>query len=272
MMAGASVAPGFAAAVARLKAAGVDTPRLDARVLWQGAQAAGGDAAAVFQSMLARRAAREPVAYIVGRKEFWGLEFAVGPGVLVPRPDTETVVEAVLSAFPDRYAPLRLLDLGTGSGCILAALLHEYPSAHGVGVEASVLARGFAEANFSHLGLSGRVELRAADWCDGISGLFDVAVCNPPYIPTDEIPALEPEVSKYEPTAALDGGPDGLAAYRVLFALAGRCLAPRGQAFFEIGQGQENDLCALAGACGTPATGLVPDLAGIPRVLAVKRP
>lgn len=264
----------FAAAVARLKAAGVDNPRLDVRVLWEHAQSRGLGAAG-FEALLDRRAGREPVAYLVGHKEFWGLDFAVGPGVLIPRPDTETVVEAVLARFPDRAARLRVVDLGTGSGCLLGALLHEYPAARGIGIEASGLARGFAEANLAALGLAGRGEVRAGSWLDDgliAAGECDVVVANPPYIPTADIPGLSPDVAEYEPASALDGGPDGLSAYRALFARTEAWLSPAGTAFFEIGCGQDAALVELARASGLRVVRRQADLAGIVRVLVAERP
>lgn len=266
------------ATVARLKAAGVDNPRLDARVLWAYAQnvagqtgAASADASALFESYLVRRIAREPVAYITGNKEFWGLDFAVGPGVLVPRPDTETVVEAVLAAFGDRQAPLNVIDLGTGSGCILAAVLREYPKATGLAVEASSAARSFARRNFDSLGLTGRTDVFAGNWLDAPRGDYDVVLSNPPYIRSAEIVTLEPEVTEYEPVSALDGGADGLCAYRVLAERLGGWLSLRGQAFFEIGQGQEGDVADICTGAGLHFLQAKEDLSGTPRVVIVAR-
>lgn len=264
--------PGFADAVARLRAAGVGNPRLDVRVLWDHAARMGEDAPARFKTFLARRALREPVAYIVGSKEFWGLDFAVGPGVLVPRPDSETVVEAVRAAFSGQGEGLRVLDLGTGSGCLLAAILHELPGATGVGVDASMVARRYAADNLERLGLAARSEIRAENWCDGVAGRYDIVVSNPPYIPTDDIAGLEPDVAEFEPASALDGGVDGYAAYRTLFARVPAWLNPGGQAFFEIGQGQHDDLIPLAAGSGLSLIRMVPDLSGTMRVLVFERP
>ncbi|HJW41315.1 MAG TPA: peptide chain release factor N(5)-glutamine methyltransferase, partial [Rhizomicrobium sp.] len=196
-------------AVARLRDAGVDNPRLDARLLWEFGQSSGD-----FESLIARRAAREPLAYITGRKEFWSLDFAVGPGVLVPRPDTETLIEQLIRERPDRLVPLSILDLGTGSGCLLIAALREYPNARGVGVDRSPEALAWARHNLIALGVEDRATLIETDWPEEASPGFDVVLANPPYIPTAEIETLEPEVCRYEPRAALDGGPDGLDAYR----------------------------------------------------------
>lgn len=272
--------PGFAEAVTRLRAAGVDSPRLDVRILWEHAEglaAAGGWEAgqtveALFEGFLARRVACEPVAYITGHREFWGLDFAVGPGVLIPRPDTETMIEAVLKAVPDKNTPLRLLDLGTGTGCILASLLHEYPGASGVGLEASPVAGRYAAQNFAAQGLDGRAELKSGNWQDAGSGFFDIVLSNPPYIPSADIPGLMADVAEYEPVSALDGGEDGLAAYRAIAGRLLRWLKPGGLGFFEIGQGQETDVAGLFEAAGLRFLQAHADLSGILRVIAIERP
>lgn len=266
--------PGFAEAVTQLKAAGLDSPRLDVRILWEHAERMAGTetAGALFDQFLARRAACEPVAYITGHREFWGLDFAVGPGVLIPRPDTETLVEAVLKAVPDRQTPLRFLDLGTGSGCILAALLHEYPRASGVGLEASPLAQRYAVKNFSALGLDERAVVKGQSWLEAAREPFDIVLSNPPYIPSADIPVLMADVAEYEPVSALDGGEDGLAAYRAIAGRLLRWLSPGGRAFFEIGQGQENDVAGLFEAAGLRFLQAHADLSGILRVIAIERP
>lgn len=256
----------------RLKLAGVDNPRLDARVLWgHASRVAPENPADLFESYIVRRCAHEPVAYITGMKEFWGMDFAVGPGVLVPRPDTETVVEAVLAAFPDRSAPLRVLDLGTGTGCILSAVLHEYPAARGVAVEASDVARRYADANFERLGLATRIELFAGNWTGAARADYDVVLSNPPYIRSADIATLDPDVAEYEPVSALDGGPDGLCAYRSLADRLEGWLDIGGKAFFEIGQGQENDVKIIAEAAGLRFLDVKADLAGIFRVVVLSR-
>ncbi len=247
-------------ATARLAAAGIDNPRLDARVLWQ---AAGGDPAR-FETFIIRRAAREPVAYITGQKEFWSLSFAVSPGVLIPRPDTETIIDAVLADFPDRSAALRVLDLGTGSGCILAALLSEYPNASGLGIDSSQIAQNIAAGNLERLGLAERGSVRAGNWAENLDGSFDIIVSNPPYIRTADIAALEPEVKDFEPAQALDGGPDGLDAVRVL-APALKKLG--GTAFIEIGAGQADSAAAVFAYAGLEVLRIARDLAGVPRIV-----
>ncbi|HEX4862310.1 MAG TPA: peptide chain release factor N(5)-glutamine methyltransferase [Rhizomicrobium sp.] len=249
-------------AIERLRAAGVDNPRLDARVL---REAASGDAE--FESFIARRVAREPVAYITGHKEFWSLDFAVGPGALVPRPETETLIEQVLAHFPDRAAPLDVLDLGTGTGCLLVAALHEYRNASGVGVDSSTEALAWARRNVEKHGLQGRCALTLGDFAD-VVGAYDVILSNPPYISSSEISELEPDVRLHEPRAALDGGPDGLDAYRALGQVLRRLLKPGGLTFLEIGAGQDD---AAAGLLDLEILGIAPDLAGIPRAVIGKK-
>jgi len=253
-------------AVRRLADAGVDNPRLDARVLL--AQANGD--ASLFESLVSRRAAREPLAYIVGRKEFWSLDFDVGPGVLIPRPETETVIERALTQFPDRTAPLRVLDLGTGTSCLLITFLKEYPNARGLGLESSDKALAIALRNVARHGLTGRCEIRAGGWPGIIAGRCDVILSNPPYIRSVDIAGLEPEVSRYEPALALDGGQDGLSAYRALAPEIALLLQSGGYAFVEIGAGQGEAVRGLFGEAGLEFVALTSDLAGIPRVVTVK--
>lgn len=252
-------------AAALLRAAGVENPRLDARLLWEFAKG-GND----YESFIARRAAREPLAYITGHKEFWSLDFAVGPGVLVPRPDTETLIEELTRLYPDRATPLSILDLGTGSGCLLIAALTEYPAAHCVGIDASSEALAWARRNLAAHGLESRATLIETDWPEEASPGFDAILANPPYIPTGAIEALEPEVSRYEPRPALDGGPDGLAAYRVLAPRISRLLKPGGHGFVEFGAGQGDAVAALMAAAGLGIVKIAPDLAGIARCAVVK--
>lgn len=228
--------------IERLRAAGVDNPRLDARLL-------------KTEEQIARRVAREPVAYILGHKEFWSLDFQVGPGVLIPRPETETLVEAVLECFPDRNAALDVLDLGTGSGCLLGAVLSEYKWARGTGIDSSPTALQWAQRN-----LDTRARLFLGDFASA-TGTYDVILSNPPYIRTQDISGLAPEIRLYEPVQALDGGSDGLEAYRALAPLIRRLLKPDGQVFLEIGAGQGEAVAALLGG----KTETVDDLAGIPR-------
>jgi len=266
----------------RLGEAGVESARLDARILLARAmrisreqliaadRQPSAEEAAAFQAMIDRRAAREPLAYITGRKEFWSLDLKVGPGVLVPRPDTETLVETALSLFLDRSAPLAIADLGTGSGAILIAALKEFPQARGVGYERSPDALGYARSNLEAHGLTARAQILGDDWSGVPVAGFDLVLSNPPYIPTAEIDALEPEVRLYEPRAALDGGPDGLDSYRSLAGILSRLLRPGANALLELGQGQFGAVEPLFQDLQTHPP--VPDLAGIPRVLVLKRP
>jgi len=268
-------------AALRLSIAGVESPRLDARLLLAHAMKVRPDALvgsvdvppetlADFQAMLGRRVLREPLAYITGRKEFWSLEFDVGPGVLVPRPETETLIEAVLEHFPDKLATLDILDLGTGTGCLLIAALSEYPNARGVGVEASQAAWQWARRNVERHGFASRCHVQMGDWAQVPSSVADVILSNPPYVRSGDIPTLAPEIRKFEPVSALDGGADGLDAYRSLAPLVRHLLKPEGRAFLEIGQGQEDDVPAIFRAYGLQTAEILPDLAGIGRCVVVK--
>ncbi len=253
-------------AIRRLTAAGVDNPRLDARVLWNHAQRS----PALFEQLLARRCAREPLAYITGHKEFWSLEFRVGPGVLVPRPETETIIEQVMAYFRNPSAKLRVLDFGTGSGCLLIAFLKEFPNAEGLGIDCSEEALRTASANLAEHGLTDRAEIRAGNWDENTDGRWDVILSNPPYIRTDDLAGLEPEVAQHEPRGALDGGLDGLTALRQLAAAMARRLA--GYGFVEIGAGQAEEASAVMAENGLKVAHVAPDLAGTPRVLVTRRP
>jgi release factor glutamine methyltransferase len=272
----------LADAVARLRRAGADSPERDARLMlvraldrpgaWVFANreaevAAAGRAA--FEAMLARREAREPLAHILGQREFWSLPFAVTPDVLVPRPDSEAVIEAVLAQCPDRERAWRILDLGTGSGCLLLALLSEYPQATGLGVDASEAALAVAAGNGRGLGLDARVEWRCGDWTSGIDDRFDIVVSNPPYIETSAIGGLAPEVARHDPRHALDGGADGLDAYRALIAGLGRVLGPGSVVALELGEGQAADVGEIARANGLRNLDVRCDLAGRARALVL---
>ena len=264
-------AQALAAIAARLTQAGIEEPRREARLLLAAAE--GISAARLllldevaperFEPLVARRAAREPLAYILGRKEFWGLTFAVSPATLIPRPDTETLVEAVLALG---ITPARVLDLGTGTGCLLLALLSEFPAAFGVGVDISPAAAALAAGNAESLGLAGRAAFYAGNWAAALGGMFDLVVSNPPYIPGADIAGLMPEVAAFEPASALHGGADGLEAYRLLMAALPRLLTANGAAVLELGVGQAPDVTALAAQAGFAAT-TRPDLGGVPRAL-----
>ena len=257
----------LADAVRRLAAAGVGNPRLDARLLLEFAK---GDER-LFESFVVRRTAREPLAYITSHKEFWSLDFEVGPDTLIPRPETETIIEQALAIFPDRNASLAVLDLGTGTGCLLVAFLKEFPNTRGLGIDLSEKACAVSRRNAARHEVGDRCEIRVGDWAATVTGTFDVILSNPPYVRTADLAGLEPEVVCYEPIPALDGGPDGLAAYRVLAPELVRLLRPGGHALVEIGVGQSGEVAALTLHAGLEVVRIAPDLAGIPRVLTVRR-
>jgi release factor glutamine methyltransferase len=219
-----------------------------------------------------RIAAREPLGRVLGQREFWGLEFALSPDTLEPRPESETIIEAVLARLSDRRGPYRFLDLGTGTGCLLLALLSEYPRASGVGIDLAPGAAATARLNAAALGLHGRASFAAGDWGRALTGGFDAVVANPTYIATAAIAGLMPEVRDHDPRLALDGGEDGLAAYRAIAADLSRLLVPGGWFAGEIGMGQEGAIAAIVAAGGLAIETIVPDLAGMPRCLVARRP
>lgn len=268
----------------RLKAAGVDSPAIDARLLLEAAagvsrtdviadprRALDPAAAERLEGFVERRSRREPVARILGRKGFWKLMLNVGPATLVPRPDTETVVETALAAFPDR-APFSVLDIGVGSGAILLAILAERPAAKGLGTDVSEEALAVARDNAANLGLAGRAALLRTSWADGLADAsFDLVVSNPPYIPTAEIETLEPEVRAHEPRLALDGGPDGLDAYRILAPEVLRLLRAGGVFAVEIGWDQSAAVEALFREAGAVDVQTVRDLGDRDRVVTGRK-
>jgi release factor glutamine methyltransferase len=253
------------AAVARLAAAGLDEPAREARLLARAARDAG-----EFEAFIARRTTREPFAYIVGRKEFWSLDFEVTPDVLIPRPDSETLVEVALKQFAGA-PPARIVDLGTGSGCLLVALLSEWRAAHGLAVDLSPAALGIASRNAARHGLAARTAFRCADFGDALPGPFDLVVSNPPYIDDAGMDRLEPDVGRFEPALALRGGPDGLAAYRRIAAALGGLLAPGGRAVLEIGFDQGRTVPEILQFQGFSVESVVQDLAGHDRVVVASR-
>jgi release factor glutamine methyltransferase len=260
-----------------LEDARIEAPRREARLIL--AHALGRDAAALPGlsgvpedagiALAARRARHEPLAHITGRREFWSLEFKVSPATLIPRPDSETLIEAALEAKPDRSKVRRILDLGTGTGCLLLAALSEFPEAFGVGVDLAPDAAMLAQENARDLGLETRSAFVAGNWAAALTGRFDVVFSNPPYIPQSDIAGLMPEVASHEPHLALDGGIDGLDAYRSLMASLPRLLATDGLAVLELGYGQAQAVAALAQAAGLAASSRA-DLAGLPRALVVR--
>lgn len=272
-----------------LRAAGVPSPELDARLLVCTAcglshedfaarpeRPLGEDERAVLARLSARRLRREPVSRILGAREFWGRDFLLGPETLDPRPDTETLIGAGLALLREAArdgARLDILDLGTGTGCILLTLLAELPGMRGVGVDIAPGALEVARANAGRLGLAGRARFVQGSWTSGLEGAFDLVVSNPPYVPSGEMAGLEPEVSQFEPARALDGGADGLQAYRVIAADIARVLRPGGHVLLELGAGQRDAVAGMLGRRGFDAGGMRVwnDLAGRPRCLAMRR-
>ncbi|WP_395017136.1 peptide chain release factor N(5)-glutamine methyltransferase [Dongia sp.] len=279
-----TVGEALSQAARRLGEAGIERPQAEARILLEAASGRGrGQIIAfpehgltpaqwdVLDAQIARRCAREPVSRILGSREFWSLRFAVGPATLDPRPDSETLVSAVLARISDRNAEVSLLDLGTGTGCLLLALLSELPRATGLGIDICPAACDIATANAAALGLAARAEFRVGDWLRGISAQFDVILSNPPYIESTAIDGLEPEVAQFDPRGALDGGADGLSAYRALIPQAAGGLKPGGLLALEIGAGQGAAVRALADHAGLTDLGSALDLAGIERCLLFSR-
>lgn len=234
-----------------------------------------GEDARHLESFAYRRLTREPLARITGQREFYGLPFGLSDATLIPRPDTETLVEATLDharALGLDTRPIRILDLGTGSGAILAALLAHLPLAHGTGVDISSQAIETAKQNIDRAGGPGRAELRIGNWLNGLDGAFEIIVSNPPYIPSGEIAGLEPEVALHDPLLALDGGADGLEAYRTLAREIPSRLAVGGLVGLELGIGQADAVQRLFSTAGLICRELRQDLGGIARAMVFSRP
>ena len=230
-----------------------------------------GSAARRVEEFATRRAAGEPLSRIVGKREFWGLKLAISPQVLDPRPETETIIEAALRLLRNRREePLHILDLGVGSGSLLCALLSEFADARGVGVDISAGAANVARGNIEACGLAERAEIRVGDWTRGLEGPFDLIVSNPPYIPSAGLPRLPREVRNFDPWLALDGGIDGLDAYRRILPESRPLLYPGGWLMVEIGAGQAASVLAIAETCGFVDARTVRDLAGLDRVVAAR--
>ncbi len=217
-----------------------------------------------FAPLLARRLAHEPVAYILGERDFWSIRLHVGPGVLIPRPDSEVLIEAALEHFAGHAAPRHILDLGTGPGTLLLAALSEWPEAQGVGIDASPIALDYAQRNAAALGFAERVHWRSGDWAQGVKGRFDLILSNPPYVESGAV--LDPQVAAHEPAKALFAGVDGLDVYRRLLPQLPARLERDGVAIVEIGATQRDAVSALARAAGFTVTGKA-DLGGWDRAL-----
>jgi release factor glutamine methyltransferase len=275
----------WTAARKRLDAAGIEGPVIDARLLVEAAaEASRADIiadphralteaqAATLEDYVSRRERREPVSHILGRRGFWKIMLSVTPDVLTPRPDTETLVELALREFPEGR-PFSVLDLGVGSGAILLAILAERPAAKGLGVDVSEAALAVARDNAASLGLARQVALLRGDWTVGLAeASFDLVVSNPPYIRSAEIAELQPEVRDHEPRLALDGGPDGLDAYRILAPEMLRVLKPDGRFLVEIGWDQSAEVEALFAAAGAVSIATFKDLANRDRVVSGRKP
>lgn len=282
---GLTLRQAVAAAGRELRAADIEDPMLDARLLL--AHAVGGDQltlirdgerqlnpaeAGVFAALIAGRVARKPVSRLLGRRAFWSLDLRLDASVLDPRPDSETAVTAALEHLRDTDGAYHIADFGTGSGCLLLALLMERPRAFGVGVDISPEAARIARRNADDLGLAARAHFLAGNWGTAIAAtghLFDLIIANPPYIPTGDIPHLAPEVRNHDPHLALDGGGDGMAAYRALLPDLKRLLKPGGQAVLECGHDQAAALAALYQKAGMHIAGVHQDLAGRDRCIRV---
>jgi release factor glutamine methyltransferase len=224
-----------------------------------------------YDALLQRRSAGEPVAKIIGKKAFWKHLFLTNRQTLDPRPESELIIEAVLRHRPDTASPYHFLDCGTGSGCLLLSLLHEYPNAIGEGVDILPEAIATANHNATRLGVENRSHFRTLRWTSLQKPLYDIIVSNPPYIPTCDIPTLLPDVTEYDPMEALDGGTDGLNAYRELFSCLETLMKPRAIFVCEIGVGQEADVVAIGKAASMKHRETIQDLADIPRVLVWER-
>ena len=265
-----------------LRAAAIENPRLEARLLLAHAMgssteallrdpraAVPGDAIPRFGAALEARIAHVPMAQITGHAGFWTLDLEVTPDTLIPRADSETLIEAVLA---EGVAPRRILDLGTGTGCLLLAALSEFPEAEGIGVDLVPQAAALARRNAARNGMADRARFLAGRWAEALSARFDLILSNPPYIESAAIPALMPEVARHEPASALDGGADGLDAYRTILTRLPSLLAPGGLAVLELGEGQGKAVSALAMAQGLAIRGIRADLGGGPRALILNLP
>ncbi|MEM7224158.1 MAG: peptide chain release factor N(5)-glutamine methyltransferase [Pseudomonadota bacterium] len=271
-------------AAAELRAAGIEEARRDARLLLSHTLDVTLDqiigyperpmapvAQRRFAALVARRGRREPVSRILGYREFWSLPFEITPDTLDPRPESEILVEAVLREIGPKGGDLEILDLGSGSGCLLLALLWELPEARGLGLDIAPGAVETASGNAATLGLAARAAFKLGDWTEGISGSWQVIVSNPPYIRDGDLTELAPEVALYEPRQALAGGADGLKAYRRMIPQAAGLLAAGGLLALEIGHGQANAVSSLLTAAGLCIIGRERDLAGVERCLLARK-
>ncbi len=265
---------------AELNNSGVGSPMLDARILLEHSLSCSHEElvreyekslnkkqADSYYRLIARRKKREPISCIVGDKEFWGINFATTTKTLDPRSDSETIIESVIKYFPRRQLPLRILDIGTGTGCLLLSTLSEYNEATGVGVDISEDALHIAETNADNLDLGYRAEFIKSKWADNVKGTFNIIISNPPYIKSSDIAHLDLEVKNYDPHIALDGGDDGLKCYREIISTIPDLLKDNGAIFFEVGEGQADDVTMIAEHYGFTIKEKARDLAGIERCI-----
>ncbi len=266
----------------QLKSADIESANLDARILLEhvldvehtyliryGDEMISNDVVRQYHTLLCRRIDGEPVGNILGYREFWSLNFLTNEHTLEPRPDSETLIESVLKYQPNRSVEHKILDIGTGTGCLLLSLLSEYPKATGVGVDISDPALVVAQKNASQLGLSSRVEFIKNNWVEEVKGRFDIIISNPPYIPSVDIAHLAEDVRNFDPHLALDGGEDGLNPYRKIIPKTKSLLKEGGIAVFEFGQGQEEDIEKICADSGLQIMGFRKDLAGITRCIVI---
>ncbi|WP_041803040.1 peptide chain release factor N(5)-glutamine methyltransferase [Micavibrio aeruginosavorus] len=266
----------------RFRAAGIENPGLEARILVKAALGVA-DADLItgsaqtypqadldrLEGMVARRLAGEPPSRILGSREFWGRDFVLSPDTLDPRADTETLIEVALECFKGRAAPQRILDIGTGTGCIIITLLAEWPGATGVATDLAAGAVEMARLNAHNNGVADRIQVVQTRWADGIDEKFDLIVSNPPYIPSKDIESLDENVRRFDPILALDGGNDGLDAYRAILEQGKSRLKPGGVMLWEIGINQVNDITRLVEIIGATRGRVWADLGGIPRVVEI---
>lgn len=266
----------------RFRAAGVENPGLEARILVKAALGVS-DADLItgsaqtypqadldrLEAMVARRLAGEPPSRILGSREFWGRDFVLSPDTLDPRADTETLIEAALECFKGREPPKRILDIGTGTGCIIITLLAEWPGAAGVATDLAIGAVDTARLNAANNGVADRIQVVHTRWADGIDDRFDLIVSNPPYIPSKDIESLDENVRRFDPILALDGGNDGLDAYRMILEQGKSRLKPGGVMLWEIGINQLKDITRLVENIGATRGRVWADLGGIPRVVEI---
>lgn len=284
MTKGITVSEALDGAAGKLAKASPDTARLDASLLL--AHTTGMERSLMvilpgkvltnkqieeFDSAVARRALHEPIAYIIGKKEFWSLDFYVTPDTLIPRPDSETLIEAALRRIKNRAGNTTILDIGTGTGCLLISLLKELPKASGVGVDINERALQVAKKNAQNLGVNERAEFLQSHWCDAIDRTFDLIISNPPYIAEMDQASLMQDVVGFEPHAALFAGPDGLDAYRALAPQMKKALNPSGMIVLEVGEHQALPVTALLQAEGLETELPEKDLAGIARCVIARR-